>query len=296
MKDIGHAMMMPEIYLVIAFFVLNGIISPDFGDFSYYFMLNVVNLSKFQYSMLGVVGQITSVFGTVFYEAQLKDVEVRTVMYWSTVCSIISSFSQYAFAMRWNTMIGVNDVVFIVLTDTVFGVASLAMNTLPTLALFAKITPKKIEGTVFAFLTGTTNLANSVISPMIGVWINERFVGVTADDLSNYKKLCLIGLATSFLGFLILPLIPKKDDIKKYQEERRKQKLEEKMLKAKNAESPIGENVPNDPTKGLGEKNEDSEGGLRNQPSKGSSGDPDEIHFDNCAGGDEETKPLIQGH
>lgn len=61
------------------------------------------------------------------------------------------------------------------------------MNTLPTLALFAKITPPKIEGTVFAFLTGTTNLANNVIAPMIGVWINENFVGVTADDLSKYK-------------------------------------------------------------------------------------------------------------
>jgi len=47
MKDIGAAMMMPEIYLVVTFFVLNGLISPDFGDFSYYFMLNVVNLSKF---------------------------------------------------------------------------------------------------------------------------------------------------------------------------------------------------------------------------------------------------------
>jgi hypothetical protein len=48
--------MMPEIYLVVIFFVLNGIISPDFGDFGYYFMLNVVKVSKFQYSMLGVIG------------------------------------------------------------------------------------------------------------------------------------------------------------------------------------------------------------------------------------------------
>jgi hypothetical protein len=75
--------------------------------------------------------------------------------------------------MRWNTLIGMNDIIFIVLTDTIFGVISLAMNTLPTLALFARVTPRKIEGTVFAFLTGTTNLANSVISPMIGVWINQ---------------------------------------------------------------------------------------------------------------------------
>lgn len=113
-------------------------------------------------------------------------------------------------------MIGINDIVWIVCTDTIFGVVSLAMNTLPTMALFAKITPAKIEGTVFAFLTGTTNLANSVLAPMVGVWINEKFVGVTAEDLSKYKQLCLIGLAYSFLGFLIIPLIPLKTDINKW--------------------------------------------------------------------------------
>lgn len=149
----------------------------------------------------------------MFYEKSLKDMEVRTVIYWSTLCSVVSSVSQYAFAMRWNQLIGINDIVFIVLTDTIFGVISQAMNTLPTLALFAKITPTKIEGTVFAFLTGTTNLANSVLSPMVGVFLNERFVGVTAENLSKYPELCLIGLITSFLGFLILPLIPLKSQI-----------------------------------------------------------------------------------
>ena len=111
---------MPEIYLVIAFFLLNGLLSPDFGDFSYYFMLNTVKLSKFQYSMLGVVGQVTSVFGTMYYEAYLKDLEVRKVLYWSTIFSVISSVSQYAFAIRFNLLIGVNDIVFILLTDTMF--------------------------------------------------------------------------------------------------------------------------------------------------------------------------------
>lgn len=170
--------------------------------------------------MLGVIGQFTGIFGTMFYEANLKDVEVRKVMLWATVFSCVSAASQYVFALRWNKLLGLNDIVFIVLTDTVFGVMSLAMNTLPTLALFAKITPKRIEGTIFAFLTGTTNLANNVLSPMIGVWINEQFVGVTADDLSKYKVLCLISFATSFLGFLILPFIPLKEDIQKYQTER----------------------------------------------------------------------------
>ena len=47
MREIGKAILMPEIYFVIIFFILNGVLSPDFGDFSYYFMLNVVKLSKF---------------------------------------------------------------------------------------------------------------------------------------------------------------------------------------------------------------------------------------------------------
>jgi hypothetical protein len=166
--------------------------------------------------MLGTIGQVTGIFGTIYYENYLKNIEVRTVLFWSTIISCFSALCQYAFALRWNLYLGINDMVFIICTDTIFGVISLAMNTLPTLALFAKITPTKIEGTVFAFLTGTTNLANNVLSPMIGVWINEKFVGVTADDLSQYKKLCFISFVCCFFGFLLLPLIPTKNDILNY--------------------------------------------------------------------------------
>jgi hypothetical protein len=41
------------------------------------------------------------------------------------------------------------------------------------MALFAKITPKRVEGTVFAFLTGTSNFDGSVMQPLMGAWINN---------------------------------------------------------------------------------------------------------------------------
>jgi hypothetical protein len=47
MKQIGNAMTMPEIYMVISYFVINGIFFPDFGDFGYYFMMNTCKISKF---------------------------------------------------------------------------------------------------------------------------------------------------------------------------------------------------------------------------------------------------------
>jgi len=115
---------MPEIYFVILFFILNGLISPDFGDFSYYYMLNVCHITKMQYSLLGIIGQVTSIFGTMYYESHMKDIEVRTLLYYSTCLSIVSGIFSCAFAMRWNLQLHISDMVFILLTDTVFGVIS----------------------------------------------------------------------------------------------------------------------------------------------------------------------------
>jgi hypothetical protein len=207
---------MPEIYMVLIFFLLNGLFSPSFGQFSYFFMLNVAGVSKFQFAMFGVISKVCHIFGTMYYKAYLKDYETRTIILWSTIISVVSTFVHYAFAMRWNITIGVSDLIFIVFTDVVFGCLALAMNVLPCLSLFAKITPPGIEGTIFAFLTGSWNFADGVLSPMVGAQINKFFAQVTAKDLHNYSRLTLIAFMCSFLVFLILPLIPLKGDIERY--------------------------------------------------------------------------------
>ena len=111
---------------------------------------------------------------------------------------------------------GINDMVFIVITDTIFGVIVLATSLLPTLALFAKITPKGIEGTIFAFLTGTYNLSGNVIAPVIGAKVNDLFVGVTADELGGYASLMWISFGMSFAALPLVYLIPLKSDIDKW--------------------------------------------------------------------------------
>lgn len=55
---------------------------------------------------------------------------------------------------------------------------------LPSMALFAKITPRHIEATVFAFLTGVFNFCNTVLGPMMGSLYNYLFVGVSNSDMS----------------------------------------------------------------------------------------------------------------
>ena len=221
MKLIGWALTRKEIFCVVIYFLLDGLTNPSFADFSYFFLLNVIGVSKFMFAMIVLIGQICSVIGVILYEQFLKEVEVRTVLFWNVILTIIGAWLNYCFAMRWNLAIGIPDYCFLIFTDVVFGAIATAFATLPIMALFAKITPARIEGTMFAFLTGTSNLDQGVMQPAMGAWINYQFVGVSKDDQSGYPTLCLISFFCAFIGFALLPLIPLKESIDKANEERK---------------------------------------------------------------------------
>ena len=90
---------------------------------------------------------------------------------------------------------------------------------LPIMVLFAKITPQHIEGTVFAFLTGTINFASGVLRPSIGSFINDVTFKVNKDNLSDDNMLKLNWLATlmSLLPLLFMWLIPMRKDVEALQ-------------------------------------------------------------------------------
>merc|ERR1711981_990689 len=133
--------------------------------------MDEIGVSKFLYSILMLVGYICYVIGALVYKAYFRAVDTRWMVFWATVCHLIGDFLQYVFARRWNLEIGIPDLVFLFFTDAVFGVLGLMLYGLPILALFAKVTPKRIEGTTYAFLTGTWNLSNTVVAPAMGTWI-----------------------------------------------------------------------------------------------------------------------------
>lgn len=95
MRRLGHAIQRIEIQLVILYFLLDGITNPSFGDFGYFFQLNVIGLSKFEFAMITLVASICSIFGVMIYEAFLKDVEVRKVLFWNVTFSILGAFFAY---------------------------------------------------------------------------------------------------------------------------------------------------------------------------------------------------------
>ena len=106
-----------------------------------------------------------------------------------------------------------DDVTYILFTTALTDTLLLGLTQLPTLVLFAKITPNHVEATVFAVLTGLFNFVSLVLSPNIGILLNKLFVGVTSANLYNYYQLALIGTFCSLTPFAFIRLIPTKAEV-----------------------------------------------------------------------------------
>lgn len=64
LSEIKEAFKIKEFYSIILYLIFTGLVVPTFGSFGYYFMLDIVKLSKFTYSMLTVLGFFCLLVGT----------------------------------------------------------------------------------------------------------------------------------------------------------------------------------------------------------------------------------------
>jgi hypothetical protein len=76
--------------------------------------------------MFGVLGYASLTFGTLFYNLYLKEMEVRTNLFYGCVIGVIGQVVIFAWVMRWNLIVGVGDIFCVVFTDVVFGTFGLA--------------------------------------------------------------------------------------------------------------------------------------------------------------------------
>jgi hypothetical protein len=67
MRLIWLALQRKEVYQIIIYILLDGLTSPSFGDFSYFFLMNVIGISKFMFAMITLIGSVCGVIGVLIY-------------------------------------------------------------------------------------------------------------------------------------------------------------------------------------------------------------------------------------
>jgi BT1 family len=167
-------MKIPESYRSILFFVLLGFTVPRFDDFMYYFKTGPAGFSQFTYSLLSLIGAIALVLGIGIYERYFKQTEPRIIIGAAFALTVVSSFFDMCFVLRWNLIIGVPDLVWVICSSTAMGTLIFAFMIMPPGVLFAKITPAYAEATIYAF-TSSITAAVYPLSKFLGVFINTSF-------------------------------------------------------------------------------------------------------------------------
>jgi hypothetical protein len=210
LSEVNTAVHEPVFRRVILFLLLNSL-TPTFGSFGYYFMLDVVGVSKFTIGMLGVLGYTSLMAGSALYQCGCHKKEFRTLAAYSVLLTLAFAPLNLLFVLRLNNDYGLPDMFVIVFSDVVSETISSCLVLLPLMVLFAKITPKRIEATAFAFLTGTSNFTGT-LRGFVGYLVN-LFVGVSHTDLSNYYVLVIIATIMSAAPLLYLNLLPTRGEL-----------------------------------------------------------------------------------
>lgn len=118
-SDVIQAIKIPVFNRVIIFMLLNGILIPSFGSFGYYFMLDIVHISKFTIAMLGVLGYICLMIGSSIYQKYFTRSEFRMLVIYNTILGLMFAPLNLLFVLRKNEEYGLPDMFVIIFTDVV---------------------------------------------------------------------------------------------------------------------------------------------------------------------------------
>ena len=99
--------------------MIGGFLVPSFGSFGYYFMLDVVGVTKWTYSMLSVLGFICLLIGSQLFNKYFKEREYRYLIMCEAIVSILLAPPNFLLILRMNADYGIPDTALIIFTDIV---------------------------------------------------------------------------------------------------------------------------------------------------------------------------------
>ena len=102
---------------MIIYLIISGFLTPSFMSFSYFFTMDVLGISKFTYSMMTVMSNISILIGSKLYRRYLKHKEYRNLFLGESVIKILMAPLTFMLVLRKNVEWGIPDLPLVILTE-----------------------------------------------------------------------------------------------------------------------------------------------------------------------------------
>jgi len=102
------------------------------------------------------LGAVFLFAGILLYRTVLHNSETRSLIKWAIITEVVCGIFSLLFVLRINLKMHIPDFPFVIFTTAVTTTLLKALILLPPLVIIAKMIPKNVEGTMFAFATTIT--------------------------------------------------------------------------------------------------------------------------------------------
>ena len=161
-----------------------GTLSISFGDIMYFYLLDKLGFTKQFYGIIIIAVFASSILGSALYNCFLRNAEYRNIFTVSQIIIVCYDALQVLFVMRvTKTVLGLDDRLVALFSTASEEVLDQALRFMPAVVLISKITPPRVEGTVYSIFASINNFTFGFLAPSIGAAL-ASYYGVSRTNFT----------------------------------------------------------------------------------------------------------------
>jgi hypothetical protein len=227
--SIGRLLKLKEFYLPLTFFLVQGLLLPNFDELHYIFLTQTLGMPKWEYDYLNTLTFLGVLFFTAIYNQCCPNAEVWILILISLVLFIVMTSLMLIDALRINADYGMseewtNALILFLGTQSISTLAYL-----PVCCILTMLVPANVEASVMA-LVAATFVWSYEVGARISASIFCLILEVDSDHMENYPRVLEAKLFMILLVMALTIIIPNNESIylmaSQLKEEREKSKQE----------------------------------------------------------------------
>ena len=192
--------------LIPLFFMVLVVASPVYNEPIFYYYSNILKLTPHEFGIGHIFGVISNVLILLFYKHFLSKYSFKILIIVFKILLFLSLQLNYILVNQLNKNYISNFYFYLIISSTTIPLT--IISSIPGIDLAAKLTPKKLEGTIYAIFIGLIN-TGTIFGIYSGSFLQKIF-GINRNDFTNLNQLIVFSNLCHLIPVFLIIFVPSK--------------------------------------------------------------------------------------
>ena len=192
--------------LIPLFFIILIVASPVYNEPIFYYYSNILKITPYEFGIGHIFGVISNVLILLFYKHFLSKYSFKILIIVFKILLFLSLQLNYILVNQLNKNYISNFYFYLIISSTTIPLT--IISSIPGIDLAAKLTPKKLEGTIYAIFIGLIN-TGTIFGIYSGSFLQKIF-GINRNDFTNLNQLIVFSNLCHLIPVFLIIFVPSK--------------------------------------------------------------------------------------